>query len=66
MTRGDFNRKLWLLDRKVQCWYSYFSQGLRNEIRGHCRKDQRKYQRKFCSALSKRDKLKDQYPEYLI
>jgi hypothetical protein len=66
MTKEECKTKFWLLDNEVQFWYSYFSQGLKNEIHGHCRKDQRTYQRKFCSALSRRDKIKDQYPEYFI
>jgi hypothetical protein len=66
MTKEEVKTKLWVLDSDVQYWYSYFSQGLRNEIQGHCRKDQRTYQRKLCSMLSRRDKLKDQYPEYFI
>jgi hypothetical protein len=66
MRRDDFNSTIWLFDTRVEYWYSYFIQGLRNEIHGHCRKDQRKYQRRYCSALSRRAKLKDQYPEYLI
>jgi hypothetical protein len=66
MTKDDFKTKFWLLDNEVRFWYSYFSQGLKNEIHAHCRKNQRTYQRKFCSALSRRDKFKDQYPEYFI
>jgi hypothetical protein len=65
MTRAEFKTKFWVLDAGVQYWYSYFIQGLRNEIHCHCRKDQRTYQRRYCSALSRIAKLKDQYPEYL-
>jgi hypothetical protein len=66
MTRNQFENKLWIIDSDIQYWYSYVSQGLRNEIQGHSRKDQRTYQRKFCSMLSRSAKFKEQYPEYLI
>jgi hypothetical protein len=52
---NQFYWDLFRLQTDLEMWYSYASQGLRNEIQGHSRKDQRLYQRKFCSALSRRN-----------
>lgn len=58
------------LDMELDYRYSYVHYGLNNEIQGHCRKDQRTYQRKFCSTYAKLKNLEDYingtYTEYFI
>jgi len=58
--------RLWHFRMDVDYWYSYVRQGLRNQIEGHSRKDQRTYQRKFCSFISRRNQYIDSHPEYFI
>ena len=50
----------------VEYWYQYVTQGLKGEIQGHTRKDQRTYQRHFCNNHSKLQRLKEQLAEHLI
>ena len=57
---------LWYIDAELDQWGSYTIQGLRNEIHGNTRKDQRYYQRKLCSWISRRDRIKSQHPELFI
>ena len=57
---------LWYVDAELELWYSYVYSGLRNEIYRHTRKDQRYCQRKFCSWLSRRDRIRANYPEYFL
>lgn len=66
MNQKEFDWALWKLNADLEMWYSYLIQGLRNEIHGHCRKDQRTYQRKFCSLLARKQKFLSNYAEYLI
>ena len=58
--------KLFHLKADLDYWTSYTFQGLRNEISGHSRKDQRTYQRKFCSALSRRNSFIDSNLEFFL
>lgn len=66
MTKDSFNIKILTMNWDMNMWYQYVTQGLNNEIESHTRKDQRTYQRKFCSILSRRDRLKEKYPEHLV
>lgn len=66
MNHKEFTVRHQALKWNVNYWYSYVYQGLRNEISGHCRKDQRTYQRHFCSCYSKLQRFREQYPEFLI
>ena len=50
----------------VEYWYQYVTQGLKGEIQGHTRKDQRTYQRHFCNSYSKLQRFREQYAEYFI
>ena len=43
-----------VLDADVQLWGQYVISGLANRIYKHTRKDQRTYQRKFCSFYARR------------
>ena len=62
----DLEDLLWYLDAEVGYWYSYVHFGLKNEIQKHTRKDQRTYQRKFCSWLARCNTIKAKYPELYI
>ena len=62
----DLDDLLWYLNAEIEYWYSYVHFGLKDEIQKHSRKDQRLYQRKFCSWLARRNYVKDLYPEYYI
>lgn len=57
---------LWCIEAELDQWYSYVHFGLLGEICRHTRKDQRYYQRKFCSWISRRDRIKFQHAELLI
>jgi len=63
-----FSTQAKLNDLQWDCdyWYSYVVQGLRNEIQGSTRKDQRFYQRKFCSFYSRLQRFKEDNAEHLI
>jgi len=62
----EFNIARFVYQTDIDYWYSYVTQGLKNEIQGHCRKDQRTYQRKFCNAISRKQRFEAMYPEFLI
>ena len=62
----DIKGYLWYVDCELDQWYSYLHYGLLNQIQGNTRKHQRYYQRKFCSWLSRRDRIKSQYAELFI
>lgn len=57
---------LWHIEAELDQWYSYVHFGLLNEIYQHSRKDQRYYQRKLCSWISRRDRIKSQHAELFI
>ena len=57
---------LWYLNAEIEYWYSYVHFGLKGKIQKHSRKDQRTYQRKFCSWLARRNTTKALYPEFYI
>jgi len=58
--------KVFHLQADLDFWHGYAFQGLHNEISGHCRKDQRTYQRKFCAALARRNKFLDNHVEEFL
>ena len=67
------NNSLWTINPQlvtiawdVEYWYQYVTQGLKGEIQGHTRKDQRIYQRHFCNSYSKLQRLKEQLAEHII
>ena len=62
----EFRQQLSNLRWDADYWYSYVTQGLANEISGHTRKDQRYYQRKFCSFYSRLKRFREQHAEFLI
>ena len=51
---------------EIDFYFSYLHAGLHGSITNHTRKDQRHYQRKFCSWLSRYDRIKNSYPEEFI
>lgn len=57
---------LWYVNCEIDMWYSYVHFGLLNEINNHTRKYQRYCQRKFCSWLSRRDRIKSKHSELFI
>lgn len=57
---------LWYIDAELDQWWSYVHFGLLGEISCHTREEQRYYQRKFNSWLSRRDRIRNQFPELLI
>lgn len=64
--RHSAKQDLQTLQWDCDYWYSYVVQGLRNEIQGHTRKDQRLYQRKFCNHYSRLQRFKEENAEHLI
>jgi hypothetical protein len=66
MLPDEFRMKHDKLQWDVDYWRSYTLQGLRGEIEGNTRKDQRLYQRCFCAAYSRLHRFREQHPEYLI
>ena len=62
----DFKDLRWYIDAEIDQWYSYVHYGLINQIQNHTGKDQRTYQRKFCSWLARLNTFKSSYPEFLI
>lgn len=66
MSPDHYEFKLKILRWDLEMWYSYVTQGLRGEIEGNTRKDQRTYQRKYCAAYSRLHKFIEKHPEYLV
>ena len=67
------NNSLWTINPQlviiawdIEYWYQYVTQGLKGEIQGHTRKDQRTCQRHFCNNYSKLQRLKEQLAEHFI
>lgn len=55
-----------LLKWDLSMWHQYVSQGLRNEIHNHSRKDQRRYQRCYCASYSRLQRFQEAHAELLI
>ena len=65
-TEVSIKATLWYIDAELDQWWSYTIQGLRAQIHGNTRKDQRYYQRKLCSWISRRNRIKSQHAELFI
>lgn len=65
-TPDTIKQTLWYIDAELDQWWSYTISGLRGEVHGNTRKDQRYYQRKLCSWISRRNRIKSQHAELFI
>ena len=65
-TEVSIKATLWYIDAELDQWWSYVHFGLLGEISGHTRYHQRYYQRKFNSWLSRRNRIRNQFPELFI
>lgn len=65
-TPEAIKQTLWYINCQLDVWWSYTIYGLHNEIHGHKRQHQRYYQRKLCSWISRRNRIKSQFPELFI
>ena len=54
------------IEWELAYYYYYLHAGLHGGITNHTRRDQLHYQRKFCSWLSRYDRIKNSYPEEFV
>ena len=55
-----------ILTWNTDYWYQYVRAGLRNQIQGHTRKDQRTYQRHYCNCYSRLQRFREQHAEHFL